>query len=167
MLQPALDINSYKRDGFELVCKPQRCWDGTWIYEDINENIMFDDHRSWVYFIVVNDEIVKIGETGNPLGIRATTCNVGQPKCGSKSRFGRYRSGDSTDEMIRESLAKDVRAGRVTLWARKCEMLEIGIKIRGMSSKTLTTFHKDLELRYLDEIYQQTGTLPLLNKARK
>ena len=164
MLNPALNISTYVTDGFRQVCRPQRCWDGSWIYEDINEQIMFDDHRSWVYFIVVNDEIVKIGETGNPLGIRTKTTD--QPKCGSRSRFGRYRHGSDTDEVIRESLAKDVQAGRVTLWARKCDIVEVDITIAGRLGKTSITYHKDLEMRYLDEIYAKTGGYPRLNKAR-
>ena len=167
MLDTALDINSYKRDGFELVCKVLPVWTGEWHYTEVCEELMFSDHRSWVYFIVVNDEIVKVGETGNPLGIRNSRGDFTQPKKGSESRFGRYRAGDQTDAVIRESLEDWARLGRVTLWARKCDMVEVDIMIAGKPSKTLVTYHKDLEMRYLDEIYDKTHGYPMLNKARK
>ena len=167
MVHPALDIDCYKKDGFKQVCRVIHGWTGEWWYQDIDESLMFSDHRSWVYFIVVNDEIVKVGETGNPLGIRNIRGNLEQPKKGSESRFGRLRNGDQTDAVIRESLSDWARAGKVTLWARRCDTVEAAVIIAGQQSKTSVTFHKDLEMRYLDHIYDQTGGYPRLNKARK
>ena len=167
MLDPVLDINSYLKDGFRKVCKVLPTWTGEWWYQDIDESLMFSDHRSWVYFIVVNDEIVKVGETGNPLGIRNIRGNLEQPKKGSESRFGRLRNGDQTDAVIRESLSTWAKLGKVELWARRCDIVEIDVTVRGKTSKTLVTFHKDLEMRYLDEIYHHTKSYPRLNKARK
>jgi hypothetical protein len=166
-VNPALDICSYKADGFEKVCKVMPVWTGEWWYADICEELMFSDHRSWVYFIVVDQEIFKVGETGNPLGIRSTRGNREQPKKGSESRFGRLRDGDQTDAVIRESLSDWARVGKVELWARRCDIVEIPVILAGQPSQTSVTYHKDLEMRYLDHIYEQTGGYPRLNKARK
>ena len=161
----ALDIKNYQVDGFVKVCDVANDSDNRWYYTDINEAAMFADHKSWVYFIVVNGEIVKVGETGNPLGVRMKTSN--QPKLGTEGRFGRYRTGDLTDAVIREELKKEVCKGLVTLWARRCEMVTVTTSVCGQDDITVTSFHKDLEMRYLDYIFAQTGTLPKLNKARK
>ena len=161
----ALDIKNYQVDGFVKVCDVANDSDNRWYYTDINEAAMFADHKSWVYFIVVNGEIVKVGETGNPLGVRMKTSN--QPKLGTEGCFGRYRTGDLTDAVIREELKKEVCKGLVTLWARRCEMVTVTTSVCGQDDITVTSFHKDLEMRYLDYIFAQTGTLPKLNKARK
>ena len=169
MIAPALNIENYVADGFIKVCDVEQessrhspCW---W-YSDINEATMFSEHRSWVYFIVLDQEIVKIGETGNPLGIRSKTSD--QPLCGSTGRLGRYRNGDATDWFIRYNLYPDIEAGRkVTIWARRCEMVKLSVSVGGIEDETMTTFHKDLEMRYLDRVFSQTGDFPLLNKMRK
>jgi hypothetical protein len=164
-MNAALNINTYAADGLIKVCDVVRDTENRWFYENINEAMMFSEHRSWVYFIVVDEEIVKVGETGNPLGVRMKTGN--QPKMGSEGRFGRYRAGDNTDWYIREELRTEVRQGRVSLWARRCEMVALTVSVAGCEDSTMTSFHKDLEMRYLDYIFSQTGNLPRLNKARK
>ncbi len=164
-MDKALNINSYVNDGFVKVCKVQSGLCNSWWYSEINEPVMFAQHKSWVYFIVVNNEIVKVGETGNPLGIKMKNSN--QPKFGKEGRFGRYRGRDGTDAYIRESLDREVNRGMVTLWARRCEMVSITVSVCGQTEETLTSFHKDLEMRYLDYIFSQTGVLPRLNKSRK
>jgi hypothetical protein len=63
-----ININSYLKDGFEKVCDVIQTY-GEWKYTNINRELMYYTHTSWVYFIVENEEIVKCGETGNPLGI--------------------------------------------------------------------------------------------------
>lgn len=161
----ALTIENYQIDGFVRVCKVESDYYNRWYYSSINEQVMFAEHRSWVYFIVVDGEIVKVGETGNPLGVRMKTSN--QPKMGSEGRFGRYRAGDMTDAYIREELAAEVNRGSVYLWARRCEMVTVSTSVCGQDDITVTSFHKDLEMRYLDYIFSQTGSLPRLNKARK
>lgn len=161
----ALNINSYTGDGFVKVCDVCADYSNRWFYENINESMMFSDHTSWVYMIVVDETIVKVGETGKPLGVR--TKNTGQPKFGTEGRFGRYRGGDQTDYYIREELSKEVSEGRVSLWARRCEMVSLSITVGGNDDQTLTSFHKDLERRYLDFILTHTGMLPSLNKAKK
>ena len=164
-MNPALNINTYAADGFVKVCDVCRDSENRWFYENIVDSLMFSEHRSWVYFIVVGEEIVKVGETGNPLGVRMKTSN--QPKFGTEGRFGRYRGGDATDWYIRDELSTEVQQGRVTLWARRCEMVSLSVSIGGQEDSTMTSFHKDLEMRYMDYIFGQTGSLPRLNKARK
>ena len=164
-LNNALDINTYIADGFVKVCDVRNDYRNNWFYDNIKKELMFSEHRSWVYFIVVDNEIVKVGETGNPLGVPMKNSN--QPKTGSEGRFGRYRAGDLTDWFIREDLEQEVKEGRVSLWARRCEMVSVSISVGGCEDVTLTSFHKDLEMRYLDFVYTQTGSLPRLNKARK
>lgn len=164
-MNAALNINTYTADGFSKVCDVQRDSDNRWYYTDINEAMMFSEHRSWVYFVVSDDEIVKVGETGNPLGVRMKFSK--QPKTGTEGRFGRYRAGDATDWYIRDELRREVREGRVTLWARRCEMVSLTVSLAGLEDSTMTSFHKDLEMRYMDYIFSQTGSLPRLNKARK
>jgi hypothetical protein len=161
----ALNIKNYQVDGFVKVCDVARDSDNRWYYTDINESAMFADHKSWVYFIVVDNEIVKVGETGNPLGVRMKTSN--QPEMSTRGRFGRYRGGFETDAVIREELKNEVRKGQVQLWSRRCEMVTVSTSVCGHEDVTVTSFHKDLEMRYLDYIFTQTGNLPRLNKARK
>lgn len=163
----ALNIKNYLADGFVKVCDVARepFSNNHWCYKDINESAMFSDHKSWVYFIVVDSEIVKVGETGNPLGVRLKFSN--QPLKGTCGRFGRYRAGDATDRFIRDELRGEVREGRVTLWARRCEMVTVKTSVCGREDVTFTSFHKDLEMRYLDYIFSETGSFPKLNKTRK
>lgn len=168
----ALDINSYIADGFSKVCDVCEAPGKYWFYKNIDKTLMFSKHRSWVYFILVDNTIVKVGETGNPLGIKASWSYdpdewEWQPIRGSRSRFGRYRYGDTSDEAIRWLLSEEVQAGRVSLWARMCEMVETEILIGGQLKLAATTFHKELELHYLDHIVQETGSLPYANKSRK
>lgn len=91
-----LDISSYLCDGFKKVCDV-RINNNIWYYENIDTELMFSDHCSWIYAIVDQNTIIKIGETSRPLGIlpksKKTSIDI-QPLTGSKSRLGRYRSGD-------------------------------------------------------------------------
>lgn len=166
VMDKALNINSYLKDGFKRVCDCRVDARGDWYYENMDESIMYSEHRSWIYFIVRGDEIVKVGETGNPLGLRIN--NSDQPMLGTKSRLGRYRKGSGTDEHVRTSLLEDMRKGsKVSIWARKCDMQLMDIKIQGKKSTTMTSYHKHLEMVYIDHIYACTGAIPELNKARK
>lgn len=163
-----LNINTYINDGFKKVCDVMLDTDDDqfWKYTNIDEDIMYSDHRSWIYFIVDILEIVKAGETGNPLGIRGK--DPTQPITGTMGRLGRYRKMlDKTDMPIRDSLREQVRAGQVSIWALKCNMIEIPCLIAGKVSKTVLSNHKDLEMRYLDAIKDATGSYPRLNKLRK
>lgn len=163
-----LDVNEYIADGFKKVCDVVPVAN-TWMYKNIKKELMFDEHNSWVYFIVVDQKIYKVGETGQPLGIPASRWYPGfetQPLTGTKCRFGRYRQGDQTDSVIRAELKKEAHEGRVSLWARKCEIIQSEVVVAGTKKTVRTSFHKDLEKHYLDHIVKGYGCLPYLNKGR-
>lgn len=163
----SLDINTYIPDGFLKVCDVALDPDDDrfWIFTNIDETVMFDPHKSWLYTILVDNEIVKLGETGQPLGIKVAD---GQPKIGTKCRLGRYRrqQGDSdTDATIRRALVEEVRAGRVSIWGRKCQCITIPVLIGGVIQQSSFASHKDLEKKYLQFMIDAGGKLPRLNKG--
>jgi hypothetical protein len=177
------NINSFINDGFQRVADVH-CQSTTdqWLYYNIDQNLMYADHESWVYFVVIDDQIVKCGETGNKLALRYQTKNkrmfLGeeQPITGTKGRFGRLashkedkNSGRSeTDEMIRrECLPYLIRGSKVSLWAKKCQYGQLDQIINGVKTSVTTTIHKDLELKYLKSFKAKAGRLPLFNKAKK
>ena len=160
-----LNINNYTQEGFVKVYDVTEDYNGHWYYKNIDKTIMYAEHKSWVYFIVVDEEIVKIGETGNPLGIQTLTEN--QPIKGTTSRLGRYRSGDGTDAYIRQELKNEVTQGRVSIWARKCDIVQVQTIVGGNSITSTTTLHKSLEQDYLKHIVEHTRSLPKLNKSHK
>jgi hypothetical protein len=162
--ESAKQIEHYVPDGFVRVCDVEEYY-SQWQYKNINQEVMYDDHRSWIYFIVAGTEIVKIGETGQPLGIKMSD---GQPKKGTECRLGRIRSGDGTDFDIRHSLREDLESGtKVSIWALKCPSYLTEHKIAGNAKQINTTIHKALELHYIDYFENQTGHKPILNKGRK
>jgi hypothetical protein len=170
--EKVLNINQFVNDGFEKVCDVvafvNPSW--TWGYKNINQSLMYADHKSWVYFIVLDSTIVKVGETGNPLGIKGKISykHEPQPITGSKSRFGRLSSGDTTDHYIRTSLLPYVKNGHnVSLWAKKCEIVTISESIGGIEQQVRTTKHKNLEDLYLRHFMDQLGYLPDFNKCMK
>lgn len=164
-----LDINTYKVDGFFKICDVALCQDGSWRYKNINQELMYKDHCSWVYFIVVDGVIVKVGESGNPLGIRSTTSQGNwpiQPITGTKSRFGRYRTGDGTDAYIREALENEAIAGKVSLWAKECPLVESAVTLQGEKYFTKVSMHKHLEIDIMKHMISN-GCWPRLNKSLK
>jgi hypothetical protein len=170
-MHTALNINTYRKDGFVKICTVEES-DDKWFYYDTNDELLFSKHNSWVYFIVKDEEIVKVGETGNPLGIhtylaRHEVCEV---VANSKSRFGRLRTGDGTDEAIRKKLKEELAENpdsEVTLWAKKCDKLSTVTKIANKKVVATASLHKELELKYLDHFVKETGSFPRLNKQRK
>ena len=153
------------------VCSVNLTSDDKWYYSDIDRDIMFSNHTSWVYFITINGYIVKIGETGNPLGIEPEYWSYDilewepQPKKGSESRIGRYRNGDKTDERIRFQLKEDIKSkeNKVEFYAIKCEELTVELPMLGTVSSQI---HKALEKRLLDYFKLHNGTYPRLNTGR-
>ena len=129
---------------------------------------MFDPHNSWIYFIVDGKEIVKVGESGNPLGIRGKQKGkTDHPLTGTKGRLGRYMTQpDDTDGRIRLELFEQVEKGQVTIWALKGQIIELPVIVGGKMSKTKYVCHKHLEYVYLDHIYEHTGSYPRLNQGR-
>lgn len=158
----------YENMNFVRVCTVNQTKNNNWYYSDINKDVMFSDHTSWVYFITINGYIVKIGETGNPLGIK-TSERIPywetQPITGSKSRLGRYRKGDASDERIRRDLQEDIKSekNKIEFYAIKCEELNIELPILGTVNSQI---HKALERKLLDYYKDYTGTYPRLNTGR-
>lgn len=175
MIPEALNIDNYLVDGFARVCTVANYDDNYWRYENVNTDLMFSEHRSWIYFIVVDNEIAKVGETGNPLGIRPKTLGTyhyfeDNPLCNTNNRLGRYRlqpGEHDTDQVCRSRLREDVERGVVSIWAKKCPLVNKQVLVQGKKKITTVSMHKDLEMVYLDNIFAQTGALPRLNKARK
>jgi hypothetical protein len=168
-----LNIQNFIIDGFQKVCDidihPNN--HENWYYRNINHSIMFANHKSWVYFIVEDNEIIKVGETGNPLGIRKESdwySSNPQPLSGSKCRTGRYINGDGTDRVIRDGLYESISNKRhnYSFWAKKCDYITTQFTICGQPYTTFATVHKDLEKQYLDFININFGTYPRLNKGR-
>ena len=172
-VEPALNIYNYIDDGFVKIADVFPDSGRTWNLKDTNEDFLYMDHRSWVYFIVDGQEIVKVGETGNPLGIRAKR-HDGLLK-GTMSRFGRlishgdgyYPGPGDTDGRIRWELKESVKKGNVSLWARRCEYIEVTEVLAGKERTVVHSSHKDLEVAYLDHIYNETGSYPRCNMFRK
>lgn len=139
-----------------------------WNYENVNEQLMFSDHNSWVYFIVVDhDEIYKTGETGNVLGLKGKTKRCFM-KTGTQSRIGRYMANGETDAYIREELQPLIDAGHtVSFYVKQCPKVQVATVQGGVQTNTMLTSHKQEEFDYMDLMVQAAGRLPKLNKARK
>jgi len=166
-----LNIESYKKDGFIKLADVRKQPDGKWELENQHE-YLWSDHRSWVYCIVVGEEIVKIGETGLPLGIRKKRERKRewpQPIIGTHNRFGRLRGfGETfhpewkdTDVRIRRALFEEEQP--ISLWVRKCEVVDLPITVHRRTKKISHAFHKELEKIYLEMIQSENGRLPRLN----
>lgn len=170
----ALDINTYLSDGFQKLCDVENgdnrvgtVYHGKFYYTNIDRRLMFSNHRSWVYMIVDNDEIQKVGETGNPLGI-AKSNGCSQPKWGTECRMGRLASMKcTTDGRIREELYNSCNNGTVSIYVKKCDQANHTLNVAGQAKTMLHSYHKDLEMAILDHIKEQTGRLPRLNQCRK
>ena len=195
-LPPQLNIKNYKADGFQKAARiivPSITVDDLeyfvkhWVMVDVREDLIFSDHRSWVYCIVLDDKwIMKLGETGLPLGLRRKQFSEyernleesygPQPLTGTNNRFGRLtRFGDvdnadwvkgDTDVRIRSKLANEAREGRISLWVRQCEVTEVPVKVAGKEQVLKHAFHKDLEKAYLTRMLDEGGQLPILNSAK-
>lgn len=168
----AENINHYSTMNWQKVCKVNP-HNNHWYYSEINKDLMFSDHRSWVYAITVDQKIAKIGETGQPLGIEgarnynSSTWEI-QPKTGTQSRLGRYRKGDGTDERIRESLNEAVNTAEtsVEIYVVKCPTFSYQFNLNDKTVPIKSAIHKDLEKVLLDYYVANTGKLPPLNPNR-
>ncbi|SVB62463.1 uncharacterized protein METZ01_LOCUS215317 [marine metagenome] len=167
-----MNINNYINDGFSKVCDviihPNN--EDQWYYENVDESCVGPEHKSWLYFIVKDDNIIKCGETGNPLLLLSNPnkrIRGLELKSGSKSRLGRYMVGDQTDECIRQELCEDVKQGKITIWAKKCKVTSSKVVVMGEESIVERSIHKDLEMVYLNHFITEYGQLPLLNKSIK
>ena len=170
-----LNINTYIQDGFKLVAKVQANPDnGKWQFVE-QQDSLYEDHNSWVYAVVVGEEIVKIGETGSKLGILSK--RTSQPVIHTNNRMGRLRGfgktfeadwQTDTDVRIRSALHEAAleHVGKVSIWARRCDIVNIKSTLYGKTYETFTTYHKQLEKSYLTRIHEETGVLPRLNPTK-
>ena len=164
IIYPADNILHYG-SMFKKVCDVQISYSQQWEYKNIVKDIMYSTHRSWVYCIVVNGIIEKIGETGNFLGIEMSD---GQPKKGTECRFGRLRNGDGTDYDIRMALNPLIKSGyKVELYAYQCPETVTKQKIVNETKEVKSQIHKAMELELLDYFYKHKELYPSLNKGRK
>ena len=168
------NIDTYVPDGFIKVADVVNLPNLKWKLVNRNAEYLYSDHTSWVYMIVVGKEIVKIGETGQPLGIRMRVGEKDQPAIGTHNRFGRLRGygnaiagSKDTDCYIRYELKEDASAGKVSLWAKKCKQKTIKELIGGVEHTISLSSHKNIEQAYLSFIHNETCMLPKLNKAFK
>jgi hypothetical protein len=160
-------IDHYIANGFKKICDVQVRIENNdaWFYINVDESLMFSDHSSWVYFIVEDKTIVKVGETSLPLGIKSKTHD--QPVSGTFTRFGRLAHWkDATDGRIRQSLQESANNGLVSLWAKQCNTIEVESEVGNSIKKLQATFHKTLELSYMDYMKENFYTPPL-NLCRK
>lgn len=169
------NINNYIFDDFVKIADIQCLPDLKWRLINRNNDYLYSNHTSWVYMIVVGNEIVKIGETGQPLGIQGQQpANRDQPVIGTHNRFGRLRgfgnatcNAKDTDCYIRYELKEEAIAGKVSLWAKKCKQKTINEVIGGYEHTINLSSHKELEQAYLNFLYKKTHRLPKLNKVFK
>lgn len=176
----SVTMDLYKQDGFQKLCDVKdgcnyKGYNKKFFYKNIDHNLMYSDHRSWVYMIVNDAEIVKIGETGQPLGI--TKRGDDQPMTGTKSRMGRLANAIGalgtdgiqrfdTDQHIRESLLQGSNTDKISIWVKKCDYSYTDITIAGEKTGICSKMHKDLEKKYLDHYYNLNSSYPYLNSGR-
>ncbi len=174
-LEKVFNIENFIKDGFSKVCDVDHYSRGRyshkWFYKNINKELMFSSHSSWVYFIVVGSRIYKVGETGNPLGIEESYLYGDQelqPVSSTKCRLGRLRRGDGTDEYIRNSLSEKIASGvNVSIWAKACKISVLTETVAGSKLKVKMSSHKSIEKSYLEYFKESANRLPELNKATK
>ena len=167
-------INYYHNLGWKKVCTVKSQYFGNdWFYEEIDETLMYSNHRSWIYAITVDGVIQKIGETERPLGIKSKKTN--QPITGTKSRLGRYRTHKAsscresdTDETIRDSLRRETQDPNkeVAFYAIKCPEVFHKFKFLNEEISIPAQIHKRLEKFLLDYYFQQYNEYPPLNVGR-
>ena len=175
VLEELLNINTYIQDGFKLVANVQADPDnGKWKLVEQSPSL-YEKHTSWVYAVVAGEEIVKIGETGLQLGLKKQKTD--QPLYGTTNRMGRLAGfGDifnedwktDTDVRIRSALHEEAleHVGKVSIWVRRCDVVNIKSTLYGEPYETFTTYHKQLEKAYLTRIHKETGSLPRLNPIK-
>jgi len=175
VLEKLLNINTYVQDGFSKVADVRANPDnGKWELVEQSPSL-YENHTSWVYAVVVGEEIVKIGETGLLLGIKRQRTD--QPvicttnRMGRLAGFGNIFSEDwktDTDVRIRSALHEEAleHVGKVSIWVRRCDVVNIKSTLYGEPYETFTTYHKQLEKAYLTRIHKETGGLPRLNPIK-
>ena len=175
-MHKVLDINHYLQDGFYKIAdvEPQLGNAKKWQYTNQHPDL-YSEHRCWVYMIVDGNEVVKIGETGQPLGIKKV--HDDQPIISSECRFGRLRGAGGkgkhldgtiidTDTRIREKLQESVQQGTITLYAKQCEERDIKDTIGGKPMSIVLQAHKNMEIQIIAYM-KFHARLPRLNQSSK
>ncbi len=189
----------FLQDGFHKVCDVKLCHDDhelskknnySWVYNNVDLELLYLDHSSWIYFIILEKIIEKIGESGIPLGRQmqrkpkkealgiweSESFVRTQPVAATNNRLGRLRAGNftggangnDTDYRIREALYEAIRDGQnVEIWAKPCKVVKTPVTIAGVTEMTFSTTHKTEETFYLDKFKELTGDYPRLNRSRK
>jgi hypothetical protein len=159
------DLDYWKPTGFKRVCQVTEDERGHWFYAKIDRSILYSTHTSWVYLIVVNNKIYKIGESGLPLGIEA---RHGQPIRGTTTRIGRYIANDGTDARIRSDLSSIVRDpnSRVEFWAFECPETQATLQVGDTTITLKSHIHHDLEKTLIDHYTEHIGKRPDGNPNR-
>jgi hypothetical protein len=172
-----LDISFFLQDGFKKFVDVKLKPDGSnkWLYYNQHADL-YDPHRSWVYAITLNNKVVKIGESGNPLGIKVKKTDGYQPRSGTECRFGRLAHFDvwedgrpkDTDTYIRVELKPLIEAGNmVSIYAKLCDIIKSPASVMGLPVEVDATAHKSYEQHYLHWCKNKTGDVPWLNKGLK
>jgi hypothetical protein len=162
-----LSLTHFVEFGFEQVARVEIWVGNLWLYKDYDPELLYSTHSSWLYIIVVDGQVYKLGETGNPLGIKSKTHQ--QPKTGTSSRLGRlanHSSHGDTDYRLREELHSAVIAGQVEIWAYKCPIKQQSMRLANLDFDIQQTVHKDLEAKILTQL-NQLGQLPPGNRCTK
>lgn len=162
-----------QRMPWQRVCTVKSDDDNFWFYQDIDETVMFSPHNSWVYAITVDGNIVKFGETGNPLGIRPRRKTMdprdeSQPIVSSQCRLGRSRKMDGSDQHTRDALQKYTSDPQhlVEIWAIQCGSLTGNVPFIDGDIAVESQFHKHLEKALLDDYFKNHLRYPLCNTGR-
>jgi hypothetical protein len=165
-------VTRYIVDGFKRICDVDNLTstDLNWSYTNLVPELLFMDHRSWIYFITENLLIKKIGETEQPLGLE-THRGSGVLAKTTESRLGRYRKHDKDgegDHGVRMGLMEAInKESTISFWARPCTISSTEEMIDGAKILIPSTSHKYLEKFYQDLYIKKVGQLPVLNKIKK
>lgn len=167
-------IHDLKGIDWKKVCNVHSTRIGNyWYYSEIDRDIMFSQHRSWVYAITHQGHIKKIGETGNPLGVEgcysydSIFIKESQPKIGTQSRLGRYRKNDGSDLIVREGLRQETLNNKgIEIYAYQCPESEIELVINDQMVTVKSQINKQLEKIILDKIREVDGCYPFFNSGR-
>lgn len=174
MIPDTLNIKNYINDGFVKFCDVELMNKVTnqWQYRSVNTTLVNSDHRSWVYCIVDDEEIVKVGETGNLLcRMPYVAPHEHHALPGTTTRLGRLANHNSgvtdTDYWIRRQLQLAVMNKKVSIWVKECKLVSVTETCMGKETQLNSTTHKLQEKLYLTTISESTGSLPRLNCCHK
>lgn len=138
--------------------------DGQWGFSNTNTVLehKFKTHTAWVYFMVLDTYIVRIGETQAFLFDRNATST-------SKVRINKYALyNDGSEQYARDCLYKSLLAGRtVSFHAAELPVTEHNIQIGNFKTQDAKST-KEAEQQCFDVFTELTGNkLPIINRNQK